>query len=320
MTSRRCADCGADISGRGSRADRCVECEAGHEKARRKAYSARPDVKARAKARNATPEAKAKRKAYSKAYYATPEGRAKVKAYDARPEVKARRRTLSATPPRTIICRHCQTPFQVGGAGSGHGGAGANRQYCSPGCKSENLAIRRNNPSQRRACVICSEPFVTTQLHGQSQRKYCGRACRSVGIKRAMTLTCVGCSDSFTVVTRARKSLNRQFCSVTCRDRARPRRPIGALRTEVSGYTSIKVVGPRAWRLQHTVVMEQNKGRPLYDHENVHHLNGIRDDNRIENLDLWSTSQPSGQRVVDKLAWCQWFLAQYTDTQLELVQ
>ena len=64
--------------------------------------------------------------------------------------------------------------------------------------------------------------------------------------------------------------------------------------------------------------MEQHIERSLYPHEHVHHLNGIRDDNWIENLELWSTSQPAGQRVTDKIQWAREFLAQYADTQLPL--
>jgi hypothetical protein len=55
--------------------------------------------------------------------------------------------------------------------------------------------------------------------------------------------------------------------------------------------------------LEHVYVMSCHLNRSLLPHENVHHINGVRDDNRLENLELWSTSQPAGQRVIDKLQW-----------------
>lgn len=64
---------------------------------------------------------------------------------------------------------------------------------------------------------------------------------------------------------------------------------------------------------EHVKVMSDILGRPLIDDENVHHRNGVKDDNRASNLELWSSSQPPGQRVADKIEWAREILALYAD-------
>lgn len=83
-----------------------------------------------------------------------------------------------------------------------------------------------------------------------------------------------------------------------------------------AGYILVKLPGhsnadKAGFVREHALVMSEHLGRPLHPDESVHHLNGVRDDNRLANLELWTTPQPTGIRAMDALAWARVVIERY---------
>ena len=132
----------------------------------------------------------------------------------------------------------------------------------------------------------------------------------------AYLVTCHHCGEDFPANNTV--AYRRKFCGRKCANRHKyseknDNRARGETHWNWKGGRSITSNGYVALKmhdysssdkngnvLEHRYVMEQHLGRSLSSRETVHHLNGVRDDNRIENLELWHKKHPIGVRLSDE--------------------
>lgn len=182
-----------------------------------------------------------------------------------------------------------------------------------------------------KKCLFCFSEFPSLHpLH-----KYCSQeCCKKFGNRKHLLLrkTDPIKKEKFRVSENKRKKikyhkdpiyrakrLRKAWAKNKICDSNRKISPKGSGTLTKHGYRQIAAKGhPNAWRsgfmFEHVFIMSHHLERPLQKDERVHHKNGIKHDNRIENLELWSKAHPYGQRVEDKLQWCKEFLERYGHT------
>lgn len=171
------------------------------------------------------------------------------------------------------------------------------RSFCSQQCRSQYNAEHGWMPTKPRRgtsipCAACGK--LVYRAKGQSTKRYCSVACAHLGLRAGEDQPCEGCGTLFHV---APSFGDRRFCSRECYD---VNRVLGsAIGREHNGRQVIKDHGGylRIWQpdhpaasngrvLEHRWVVEQILGRQLRTDEHVHHVNGVKDDNRPENLQV----------------------------------
>lgn len=163
-------------------------------------------------------------------------------------------------------------------------------------------------------CTRCGRLFFALRRGAYSSRncfRFCSRECawKTQFQNSSTVVPCPTCGRSNRFpLSRIRKG-NNTFCNQTCYGSWSSRFRRGASAANWQGGTYLNAQGYRlvksghagpGYVMEHRVVWEKHHDRALREFEHLHHINGDRTDNRIENLELWGVvpgSQPKGQRI-----------------------
>ena len=102
----------------------------------------------------------------------------------------------------------------------------------------------------------------------------------------SLVLNCGYCRSSFSRAASRALRYSNHFCSRECSTANKKANRAGC--TTKAGYRQFSIECRTVF--EHRIIMERHLGRALTSKEVVHHINGDRADNRIENLHVFESS------------------------------